>query len=461
MAVRTASARRRWPFAGLLAILAHSQGCTVQDSQLLTPAEQGSAGTGSTASAGGSKLQPATIRIIDERPIGGASLSGGTSGGGTHAEAVARGALYVVEDLPALRQRVGGDAPAVILIAEGSYTSTAALPRAVRVCNRPCAAGSPLASERIIEAYCTSGQPIFDAHTNFETLRIGSNKTIIGLGRGAALRNVELDLSGSTNIILRNLSIQDIAPDISGKGDGINIWPADHLWIDHCTLRNIGHAYITIHSSWDEENNQSLSVEASHITLTHNHFDGHVAGVCSQRSGYVLGTSRNPALTVAYNWFSGGSARNGYLFGPGTWAHVFNNYWSDIDHAALSVACGAVGVAQGNVFENTISAFNNADDGVSTWKFCSIGLFGKLYAPLAARSDEQNLLDARSTLSLHDQPTDGAGIALPARLAGHRFELLVPGTFGRASQSYEFSLEPDPATVATLVRANAGVGRLF
>jgi pectate lyase len=448
--------------------LIQATGCTVQDSQLLASTTGGAGGEGAQNNQGGSgfpaggpNLDAPTIAVIDERPIGGASLSGGTTGGGSYAQALARGAVYLVDDIDELRQRLAGDNPAVVLVAEGSYTFSAATPRAVRVCNRHCDLGQALTTEIIVEAYCTNGETVFDAKLTFETVRVGSNKTVIGLGHGATLKNAELDLSGSSNVILRNLSIEDVAPDINGKGDGITIWPGDHIWIDHVTLRNLGHAYIPIHSSWDEENDQALSVEAGYITLTHNRFDGHVAGACNQKSDYVLGTSRNPALTLAYNWFEGTSARNGYLFGPGTWAHVFNNYWSDIDHAGLSVACGALALAQGNVFENTISALYNDDDGVSSWKFCKTGLFGTLYAPLADGGDERNLIDPGSTLNLHEQPTDGAGLMLPVRQAGHRFRLMVLGTQGRATESYEVTLEAEPSAVAGVVRANAGSGRLF
>ncbi len=448
--------------ASAIAVLLPIGGCSVQESQLLTLAAGAAGGSGGSGPASGApNLDAATIRVIDERPLGGASLIEGTTGGGTYADALARGAVYLVDDVVELRQRIGGDSPAVVLIAEGSYTFSAATPRAVRVCNRPCNIGDPRATQTITESYCTGGETVFETNLVFETLRIGSNKTVIGLGLGATLKNAELELSGSSNIILRNLSIQDVAPDIVGKGDGINMWPADHIWIDHCTFRNIGHAYIPIHSSWDEENNQALSVEAGYITLTHNLFDGYVAGACTQRSGYVVGTSRNPALTFAYNWFKGTDARNGYLFGPGSWAHLFNNYWSDIGHSGLSVACGAAGLAQGNVFENVTSALYNQDDGVSSWKFCHEDLFGKLYAPLAGGGDEQNLIDARSSLNLHDQPTDGPGLILPLRQSGHRFQLLVPGGIGRVSQSYEVTLEADPSAVPNLVRAAAGSGRLF
>jgi hypothetical protein len=98
---------------------------------------------------------------------------------------------------------------------------------------------------------------------------------------------------------------------------------------------------------------------------------------------------------------------------------------------------------------------------VASWKFCRTGLFGSLYAPLLDGGDEQNLLDVSSTLNVHGQPTDGAGLMLPVRQAEHRFRLMVPISSGSATESYETTLVADPADVPSVVRANAGSGRLF
>jgi hypothetical protein len=56
---------------------------------------------------------------------------------------------------------------------------------------------------------------------------------------------------------------------------------------------------------------------------------------------------------------------------------------------------------------------------------------------------------------------DRAGLSVAFGATDHRFRLMVPGTLGRATESYEMMLEPDPSAARNLVRANAGVGRLF
>ncbi len=206
----------------------------------------------------------------------------------------------------------------VLLIAEGTYNFSTTATN-VSVCTQACSPTTPLAQQTTIASNCTNGETLFEAPDNHEFLRFGSNKTLIGLGKGAMFSNAMISLSNVSNIILRNLVIQNVVPNIDGVGYGINLWPGDHVWVDHCTLRNIGHGYVNIQSSADDPNDPDIiTTETGYITITHNYFDGKVDGVCGQRSELVLGTNRVPGMTLAYNWFDRSSNRNPYLFGPET-----------------------------------------------------------------------------------------------------------------------------------------------
>jgi pectate lyase len=186
-----------------------------------------------------------------------------------------------------------------------------------------------------------------------------------------------------------------------------------------------------------------------------------VDGVCEQRAQSVIATSRNPALTLAYNWFNRSYNRNPFLYGPETWAHVFNNYCSDVDYAGLAVACNASVLMQGNAFESTNSALSINDNGSGTYSYCTANPWGKAYAPMNTGTDEDNLFDSSSTLTLHSQPTDGTGLTKPTRISGHRFTLTVPTDSGASTETYEVTLNADPTTVAAQVKATAGAGTLF
>jgi pectate lyase len=89
-------------------------------------------------------------------------------------------------------------------------------------------------------------------------MRIGSNTTIVGIGKQAILRGAWLDIRGTagvansrTNIIIRNLTIEDTydcfpqwAPTDGALGswnslyDAISLRDSNNVWIDHDTFRD-------------------------------------------------------------------------------------------------------------------------------------------------------------------------------------------------------------------------------
>ncbi len=203
-----------------------SLGCSTQRSDLITAASSASSG-GAPGAADADVLDDAQLSsisaIVDERPIGGASLLGGTTGGGTLAAARAGGHLIIVNSAPEFLNAVSGDTPAVILIDEGTYDFTLSPGRASEACTNPCDPNTPVAAETLAAASCASTATLFDVESTYDIARVGDNKTLVGLGAGAILKNVELDLSGSSNIILRNLDFEDINPGIFHDGEAIKL----------------------------------------------------------------------------------------------------------------------------------------------------------------------------------------------------------------------------------------------
>jgi pectate lyase len=427
----------------------------------------------STSSGGGSGVADADIiddaaqllaiaAIVDERPIGGASLLDGTTGGGTLEAARAAGRLMQVHSTTDFLSAVSGDTPTVILINEGTYDFTLSPGRAGQACTNPCDPNTPVAAETLAAASCPSTATLFDVESTYDIARVGDNKTLIGLGAGAILKNVELDLSGSSNIILRNLGLQDVNPGIFHDGEAIKLWPTDHVWIDHCSFKNISYTSLHIVSSWDEANNQALITAAGYMTISWNHFDGRTTKACGGQDPTVINTNRNPALTFHHNWFDTSANWNPFLFGPGTWGHLFNNTWTNITNISVAVSCDAAALLQGNAFESARDAIYINDNGAPTWSFCPLGTFGVVYAPTDTVSDEQNLLDVNSPLSLNGQSIDGTGLSLPVRQNGDRFRISVPASpTGGTAASYDYDLDANPAGVSAVVKAGCGVGQLF
>jgi pectate lyase len=106
--------------------------------------------------------------------------------------------------------------------------------------------------------YATRAEPYVvqvQGTIDFGSVSVRSGKTILGLGTNATLIG-SLNLSGVTNIILRNLFITN--PSGTGTGDGVTIINGSrHVWIDRCTFYDcadgacdvtVGSDYVTI--SW-------------------------------------------------------------------------------------------------------------------------------------------------------------------------------------------------------------------
>lgn len=427
-------------------------GCTERDSDLIVAGVD--AGVPVT-------LGQTVVDAINERPTGGASLTSGTTGGGTYLDARAANALFVVNTLDDLKARVSGDAPAVIVIEAGTYAGSA-MGRVVQGCQLACDPDDPITMQTVPASSCTTGASLFDVTLTSDTLRVGSNKTIIGLDTGAHLVNVGVSLDDSSNVILRNLAVEHLDSQISMVGDGISINPANHIWLDHVSVADISNSGLPIVSTWDQDQNQALVVESGYLTISNCAFDGTVTSSCSQRSQLMLTTNRNPAVTIFGSWFHHARIRVPDLFGPGTWVHLYNNLWSDIDGRGLAVTCGAAAIAQGNVFQATHNALYITDSGAPDWQFCGPGVFGILYAPTAASAGaELNSLDAASSLNLSGQPATGQGITPPTALGGDDYELTAPVSSGTSTQTYRVTLAADTTTVASSVQATAGVGHLF
>jgi pectate lyase len=97
-------------------------------------------------------------------------------------------------------------------------------------------------------------------------IRVGSNTTIVGLGKQATLRGVWLDVrrhstagGNPTNVIIRNLTFEDTydcfpqwSPTDGALGswnaayDSISLRDADHVWIDHNTFADVTTADATL-----------------------------------------------------------------------------------------------------------------------------------------------------------------------------------------------------------------------
>lgn len=65
------------------------------------------------------------------------------------------------------------------------------------------------------------------------TVKVASDKSILGLNSQAALSGVGLTIKGVSNVIVRNLKISKV---LAANGDAIGIQTSKNIWIDHMDL---------------------------------------------------------------------------------------------------------------------------------------------------------------------------------------------------------------------------------
>ena len=179
-------------------------------------------------------------------------------------------------------------------------------------------------------------------------IRVGSNKTILG-NSGVTISGCGLTLSGSKNVIIRNLSFS------GWDDDAINIESeSTNVWVDHNSFTNgydgavdikRGSDFITV--SWNRVHNHGKSMLL-----------GHSDGNESQDKGHLR-------VTYHHNYFDGSGTRHPRVrFGNPV--HVFNNYYRDNEYGVASTMDAGV-LVEGNYFENvddpTLVGYAGSDPG--------------------------------------------------------------------------------------------------
>src|SRR5262245_5106036 len=213
-------------------------------------------------------------------------------------------------------------------------------------------------------------------------MRIGSNTTIVGVGKKGTLRGAWLDIRGSstvnaTNIIVRNLTFQDTSdcfpawsPDDGPLGawnavyDSVSLRNADHVWIDHNTFQDVetadqnqpnyfGVLFQTHDGAVDITNASDL------VTVSFNRFQDHAKVMLIGSSDGAVADRGKLRTTIHHNLFDNiGSRAPRVRFGR---VHVYNNYYR-IQHNPIHVYSWGVGIESAIYAENN---FFRTDDAVT------------------------------------------------------------------------------------------------
>jgi pectate lyase len=144
-------------------------------------------------------------------------------------------------------------------------------------------------------------------------VRVGSDKTIAGVGAKAAIVGGGLYLDRVENVIVRNLTFRDsyLPGDWDGKdndNDGIRVDTSSHVWIDHNDFTRIG------------DGMNDLRKDSTALTLSWNTYRDHNKAIGVGWTDNVVTT-----LTMHHNLISNSYQRNGSIDNVAA-GHLYNNY---------------------------------------------------------------------------------------------------------------------------------------
>jgi len=289
---------------------------------------------------------PSTIALRTQLHIAAVGFGTGTTGGDTAAPTLA-GSPRDVENA------LAGETPAVVLLPEGlmDLRPTGADVRQQMTCPMPCSDPSKTAYTVVVGTFACD-QPAVTLPRNDRRILVGSNKTLVGLGRGALLRGASLLVGASNNVILRNIAIYDVNPSMIEAGDGVTIAGADHVWIDHVTYR------------WISDGFDDVSAGSTNITASWIHYDGRNELECSGRhvrSAEVTSST----MTFHHDWWDNSEGRAPAVDGAMAQVHLVDNLWNDNPSYALGSFCAAQVIVEEAYMENVATPTLKGDNASS------------------------------------------------------------------------------------------------
>jgi pectate lyase len=183
--------------------------------------------------------------------------------------------------------------------------------------------------------------------TSTTTVSVKSHKTIIGADTNVVFNGFGLDINGQSNIILRNLTIKNAAP------DGIAIRNSHHIWVDHCDLSACNDGLL------------DFTVGSDYGTISWTRFHDHdKVTLANSGTGHFEDVGKN-RVTYHHNWFHDAIQRNPRI-GYGQ-SHVFNNYYTNISSYCVGFHTGASVLVESNYFHNSANPLQQSYTG-NSWE---------------------------------------------------------------------------------------------
>jgi len=197
--------------------------------------------------------------------------------------------------------------------------------------------------------------------TGSTSVRVGSNKSILGLNSKSGFAGVGLYIKSAKNVIVRNIAISKV---LAENNDAIGIQASSNVWIDHVDLssdREHGKDYydglcdVTHASEWVTISN----------SFFHDHFKASLVGHSDNNAAEDTGHLH---VTYANNhWHNINSRTPSIRYGVG---HVFNSYF-DTQDTGVDTRDGAQVLVESSVFtgvKQAVAALYSDDKGYAVTK---------------------------------------------------------------------------------------------
>ena len=247
----------------------------------------------------------------------------------------------------------------------------------------------------------TEATPIKLMPRNDTLINVQSNKTLIGLGPNSAISGGRLYLASIvSNVIIQNLNIINVNPQILELGDAITIDGANHVWVDHCNFKDVSDGFV------DAPNG------ASYVTLSWNHFNGNNTYACAGQHNYA-NTIEGSTITFHHNYYERTLGCSPKVSKANAEVHLFNNYWQNVLYYSIQVANGAQAILQSNYFKDSNRPYYGNSSCLQNTPTCGISV------PTAT----PNLFEGISNDATENKDTGGVAITpLPYTLTTTQLE---------------------------------------
>ena len=199
-------------------------------------------------------------------------------------------------------------------------------------------------------------------------LRMGSNKTLLGVGTKGFINQIGVSIQCQHNIIIRNIRFTMTGVPISNDGEnkieGFNFDPdciaiqadddnlpeserkSHHIWIDHCEFYNEDPNVMTDYDRYDGL--VDVKNDCQYITISWNYFHDHHKACLSGKGN---SDDYDRKTTMHHNKFENiGSRMPLFRYGK---LHMLNNYTVDCpDGNGINVRINSQAYVEKNYFDN-------------------------------------------------------------------------------------------------------------